>query len=428
MGSLRSLQGLGDSLPGLDRYAERALLLATEGDVVCVPKPVDAGYLEYLAGLGIGPRPEHIVVPDGNGRCADRPLAERLLGAPGVLSQAARAVRAAEVTIEPYAATPEVMALAEVMERDSGIPVRVDGSPRITRYADQKHHMRAKAQELGIPVADGEVAELTFAGGRRRRDLEPVRAAIERQLRHTGRVIVRGASGASGSSTFVVGRGGEDTNGVLRRIASRSDNRTYLVEAMVEAAVSPNLQIRVPADDGPLVSVGVTDQRWTRGLTHAGNQLPSSARTVEAMDAWARMLATWMRGQGYSGLVGFDFVEFRDPVTGGLRTILAEVNPRVNGGTYPLAVRARLNEAATRSGRPPAPAFVSGTVDTRAASFRRVKAAIGHLLFDPDRGTGVVPYATGCLEHGKCAMVALAGSRLRAAELYGAAQARLEAA
>lgn len=428
MGSLRSLQGLGDSLPGLDRYAERALLLATEGDVVCVPKPVDAGYLEYLAGLGIGPRPEHIVVPDGNGRCADRPLAERLLGAPGVLSQAARAVRAAEVTIEPYAATPEVMALAEVMERESGIPVRVDGSPRITRYADQKHHMRAKAQELGIPVADGEVAELTFPGGRRRRDLEPVRAAIERQLRHTGRVIVRGASGASGSSTFVVGRGGEDTNGVLRRIASRSDNRTYLVEAMVEAAVSPNLQIRVPADDGPLVSVGVTDQRWTRGLTHAGNQLPSSARTVDAMDAWARMLATWMRGQGYSGLVGFDFVEFRDPVTGGLRTILAEVNPRVNGGTYPLAVRARLNEAATRSGRPPAPAFVSGTVDTRAASFRRVKAAIGHLLFDPDRGTGVVPYATGCLEHGKCAMVALAGSRLRAAELYGAAQARLEAA
>jgi hypothetical protein len=428
MGSLRSLQGLGDSLPGLDRYAERALLLATEGDVVCVPKPVDAGYLEYLAGLGIGPRPEHIVVPDGNGRCADRPLAERLLGAPGVLSQAARAVRAAEVTIEPYAATPEVMALAEVLERDSGIPVRVDGSPRITRYADQKHHMRAKAQELGIPVADGEVAELTFAGGRRRRDLEPVRAAIERQLRHTGRVIVRGASGASGSSTFVVGRGGEDTNGVLRRIASRSDNRTYLVEAMVEAAVSPNLQIRVPADDGPLVSVGVTDQRWTRGLTHAGNQLPSSARTVDAMDAWARMLATWMRGQGYSGLVGFDFVEFRDPVTGGLRTILAEVNPRVNGGTYPLAVRARLNEAATRSGRPPAPAFVSGTVDTRAASFRSVKAAIGHLLFDPDRGTGVVPYATGCLEHGKCAMVALAGSRLRAAELYGAAQARLEAA
>jgi hypothetical protein len=71
---------------------------------------------------------------------------------------------------------------------------------------------------------------------------------------------------------------------------------------------------------------------------------------------------------------------------------------------------------------------VSGTVETRAASFGRVRTAIGHLLFDPDRGTGVVPYATGCLEHGKCSLVALARSRLRAAELYGAAQARLEAA
>jgi biotin carboxylase len=345
-----------------------------------------------------------------------------------VLSRAARDLRAREVMLEPYAATPEVTALAEVVERESGIPVRVDGSPRITRYADQKHHMRAKAQELGIPVAEGEVAELAFPGGRRRRDLEPVRAAIERQLRHTGRVIVRGASGASGSSTFVVGRGGEDTSGVLRRLASRTDNRIYLVEAMVEATVSPNVQIHVPADEGPLVSVGVTDQRWSRGLTHAGNQLPSSARMVEAMDAWARTLATWMRAQGYSGLVGFDFVEYRDPVTGGVRAFLAEVNPRVNGGTYPLAVRARLNQAAARSGRPQAPAFVSGTVATRIPTFARLKAAIGHLLFDPDRGTGVVPYATGCLDHGACAMVALAGSRLRAAELYGAAQARLEAA
>jgi hypothetical protein len=317
MGSLRSLHGLGDLVPGIDRYSERALLLAAEGDAVCVPRPVDPEYLAFLGGLGLGPRPEHIVVPDRNGRSSARPLAERLLGDPGVLTRAARTLDAEAVIIEPYAATPEVMALAEVMERDSGIPVRVDGSPRVTRYADQKQHMRAKAQELGIPVAEGEVAELAFAGGRRRRDLEPVRGAIERQLRHTGRVIVRGASGASGSSTFVVGRGGEDTGGVLHRIAARTDNRTYLVEAMVEATVSPNVQINIPAGDGPLVCAGITDQRWGRGLTHTGNQLPSSARMVEAMEAWARILATWMRRQGYTGLAGFDFVEYRDPTTGG---------------------------------------------------------------------------------------------------------------
>ena len=364
----------------------------------------------------------------GNGRGAGRPLAERLLGEPAVLRRAAHALGAPEVTIEPYAATADVMALAEVMERESGIPVRVDGSPRITRYADQKHHMRARAQELGIPVAEGEIAELAYAGGRRRRDLEPVRAAIERQLRKSARVIVRGASGASGSSTFVVGRGGEDTDGVLRRLATRADNRIYLVEAMVEPTVSPRVQIHVPAGTGPVMCAGITDQRWSRGHSHPGSQIPSSARTVGAMEAWARILAHWMRSQGYTGLVGFDFVEYRDRVTGGLRAILAGVSPRVSGCTYPLALRERLNAAARRAGGPQASAFVSGTVDTRARSFARVRAAVGHLLFDPDRGTGVVPYATGCLEHGRCSLVALASSRLRAAVLFGAAQARLEAA
>jgi hypothetical protein len=95
------------------------------------------------------------------------------------------------------------------------------------------------------------------------------------------------------------------------------------------------------------------------------------------------------------------------------------VNPRVNGASYPLAVRSRLT---------PRAAFVSGTVRTGAQCFADVRTTLGTLLFDPERGSGVVPYATGGLAQGRCAVVALAGSRLRAAELYGAARARLEAA
>ena len=94
------------------------------------------------------------------------------------------------------------------------------------------------------------------------------------------------------------------------------------------------------------------------------------------------------------------------------------MNPRVNGASYPLAVRRRLA---------PRAAFVSGSVATGAGCFAQVRAALGALLFDPERGSGVVPYATGGLGAGRCAVVALAGSRLRAAELYGAARARLEA-
>jgi hypothetical protein len=216
-----------------------------------------------------------------------------------------------------------------------------------------------------------------------------------------------------------VGRGGDDTDGVLRRIALRTDNRCYLVEAMVEPTGSPNLMLDIPANGGPIGPAETSDQRWGRMLVHDGNQSPSCARLLAPMEGWARMLASWLRREGYAGPVGFDFVEYRDRRTGGPAAFLAEVNPRVNGASYPLAVRRRLA---------PQAAFVSGTVPTGAQRFADVRATLGALLFDPEQGSGVVPYATGGLGQGRCAVVALAASRLRAAELYGAARARLEAA
>jgi hypothetical protein len=413
VGSLRSLQTLDAAIPGFDRYPERALLLAEPGDLVCVGAPIDPEYLEFLVGLGIGPRAEDVVVAEGAG-----PLAERLRAAPHPLVQRLRG--SAGVWIEPYAASDAAFALAATLRCESGAAIRVrSGLPEITAHADQKHLMRERAEALGIPVAEGEVAMLAHAGGRRRGDLGPVRAAIERQLGLTGRVIVRGTLGASGSSTFVVGRGGDDTDGVLRRIALRTDNRCYLVEAMVEATASPNLMLEIPADGGPIGPADMSDQRWGRALVHDGNQSPSCARLLASMEGWARMLASWLRREGYAGPVGFDFVEYRDRRTGGPAAFLAEVNPRVNGASYALAVRRRLA---------PRAAFVSGTVPTGARRFAEVRASLGTLLFDPERGGGVVPYATGGLTQGRCAVVALAGSRLRAADLYGAARARLEAA
>ena len=53
VGSLRSLHRLDELVPGFDRYSERALLLAAEGDVVCVSRPVDPEYLAFLGALGL---------------------------------------------------------------------------------------------------------------------------------------------------------------------------------------------------------------------------------------------------------------------------------------------------------------------------------------------------------------------------------------
>jgi hypothetical protein len=409
---------------------ERALVAAAAGDLVCVPGPIDAGHVAFLNGLGVGPAMEDVLVPDGTGASDGSPptLTSRVRADRGLLARIAAAVPPGGVLeLHPYATTADMLALAEAIE-SAGVPRgRVfGGTPAAAARADYKHVVRAKAIELGVPVAAGEVVELPFAGGRRRRDFDLMRAAIERQLRVTGRVLVRGSVGMCGSSAFVVsGSRGEHPDEIVYQIGARGDNRVYLIEAMVDALVSPNLHLHLDPS-GAVTRVSATDQRWDRPLVHDGNLFPSGARMLGAMDQWARTMAGWLHCEGYAGDVGMDFVEYRDPRTGRPAAFLAEVNTRVNGANYPLALRNRLNAERRTLGREPIEAFASGGLTTRARGFGELADALGPLLFSHEQGRGLVPYATGYLAHGRCPMVALAPTVREALELHAEARAALE--
>jgi biotin carboxylase len=325
--------------------------------------------------------------------------------------------------VHPFIASPGQFDLAAALERRSGVPVRVaGGNPHLVAYADFKHHIRAKAVELGVPVAPGEVVDLGRAGGVRQREYAMLVSAMERQVEATGRVIVRGTSGAAGSATFSAGPDTESLAALATEVAARRENRIYLIESMVEMTSSPNVQMEIPGERGPIECVGVTDQRWERSLVHGGNLFPSTASGIAQMVSWARTLGEWLQSEGFAGLAGFDFVEYTDR-SGMPGAFLAEINPRVNGATYPLRLTRRLNAAQRAASRPEIAAFVSGTIETDAGSFAELRDSLDGLLFSPERGEGLVPYVTGCLPHGKCSMVALAASPTEAFELFDEAGA-----
>jgi hypothetical protein len=431
--SVDYLAELNASIPGVERYAERALLLAGRRDLVCVTDEVDPDYLDYLAELGLGPAPGNVIAASRFGRTERcQPLWKSLLQSDEALDSLGCVLRRhGSGRLHPFIASPGQFELAAALERRSGVPVRVmGGNPQLVAYADFKHHIRAKAIELGVPVAPGEVVDLSTAGGCRQREYEMLVSAIERQVEATGQVIVRGASGAAGSATFCAGRGNENIPALARRLTERGENRIYLVESMVEIAASPNVQMEVDGEDRSIECTGVTDQRWERTLVHGGNLYPSTARCVTEMVAWARTLAEWLRSAGFVGLAGFDFVEYTDR-SGMPRAFLAEVNPRVNGATYPLRLAGRLNAAQREAALPEIGAFVSGTMETSASSFAELRDSIDGLLFSPGRGAGVVPYVTGGLPYGKCGVVALGAAAPEADELFreaGAAAAGLRTA
>ena len=409
--------------------ADRALVLARPQDIVCVPDEVEPAYLAYLSDLGLGPHRGHVVsasrfpMPGVHGT-AERPLWARLANSADALRALAELLRRNGVTrLHPYAASNGERSLAAALEVAADTEVRVAApDPAVAAYADQKHHIRAKAIELGVPVAPGEVVTLPKAGGRRRRDHDALRAAVERHLRATGQAIVRGAQGVAGASTFVVGGRGDDADGLLRRLGPREDNRIYLVEQLMPAIVSPHVQLHVAPTGGPIVCVGVTDQRWERPFVHGGNIYPSSGRSVQAMLDWSDRLARWLQGEGYTGLLGLDFVEYADPDTGELRTILAELHPRMDGATYPLAIQQRLNAAQREWGRPESAAFVSGTLDLRPMSFARFRRMAEPFLYSARTGAGIIPYHVSRLGQGRCGVVMLGGSRDEVLRAYGELQ------
>ena len=64
-----------------ERASERALVLARAQDIVCVTEEVEPAYLDYLAELGLGPRPDRVVAVSRFGNHAPgRALWARLAG------------------------------------------------------------------------------------------------------------------------------------------------------------------------------------------------------------------------------------------------------------------------------------------------------------------------------------------------------------
>ena len=416
--SVDYLAELNASIPGVEHYAERALLLAEHDDIVCLPREIDPEYIAYLAEIGVGPAPGNLLVAsrfgDGN---PEGPLWRAILDSDEALRALGCSITGhGSARIQPFIASTGQFTLAAALEQRSGMPVQVHGGdPAVVAYADCKHHIRAKALELGIPVAPGEIVELSCDASR----ADPatlLRRAMERQIQLTGRVIVRGASGAAGSATFSA----EDDLQIREladRLVASNENRIFLVESMVDVTVSPNVQMYIDAEVRGIRCGGMTDQRWERPLIHGGNVFPSSARRSTEMLGWARTLAEWLNTVSYVGVAGFDFVEYED-AQGEPRAFLAEVNPRTNGATYPMRLRRRLNVTQREAGFPEIRAFVSGMIEIEARTFSELRESWCDHLFCPYTGSGLVPYVTGLLPYGKCGVVALAATREEAEDLY----------
>lgn len=377
------------------RYDQRALLMARPEDLVCVLGGVDPHYLDYLGSLGLGPERRNLLaVP----RREAASLTEALLARPEtVLPALASDTR--PLLLAPFQAGAPELALARGLASAVGRPVRLQGDPELVTLANRKDEQRRWAMALGVPVAEGEIVGLEAAPGEAPRSLHALEHAIDARLAAGEGVLVRGRDGASGSATRLVRDAGE--RAALLTWARTQTQTCYLVDRLENLLVSPNLLFFLP-DAGEPRFVAATDQILDAGLHHSGNSFPSRAAQLAEMIGHAEALAGHLRRLGYHGWAGFDFCEYRDRHSGRPRVLFAELNARVNGACYPIVAASKLWRQGGGSG-----AFRSAYLRTDATSFAAfAERFAAHLMRDPG-AAGCLPFNTGCLPHGYCAVLTM---------------------
>jgi hypothetical protein len=386
--------------PALGAYDQRALLMAEYDDVVCVRDEIDASYLDYLRSLGIGPSAANVVTCKVAEGVCQIGLTESLLQHELALAQVARLMAAGQLRIEAFIAGPMELLLAQRLSARIGASVFLLGDPKTVKRVNRKDLQRQWAQELGVPLAEGQIVTLEQDERCRPETLEPLRKAVEERLRLGHRALIRGCEGASGSATRIV----SDARELAETVAWASDRceSVYLIDRYHHIRASPNILFFLPADPArPPCFIAATDQILDASLNHTGNRFPSEAALLDEMVEHAERLAQHLRKQGYAGWLGCDFCEHVDQTTGKPCLFFAELNARVNGACYPVAAAAR-----RRASGVGVAAVVSGIVKTATPFFADLIDRLGNRLLSPERDEGIMPYNIGCLPHGYCSLVA----------------------
>jgi hypothetical protein len=173
--------------------------------------------------------------------------------------------------------------------------------------------------------------------------------------------------------------------------------------------------------------LGADNLRLDGRLTHRGNEYPSAQQNEAALHTAAEIMGRWLATAGYRGPLGLDFLVTGKPGEPPEQVLLAEINGRINGATYVIAVTERLNQRRASGDRVPLACWRSSTgIATLPRCFAGFADALDDLLYAEDRAAGIVPYNVGMLSHGSVNLLFVGACEQELDALEAEARARLE--
>ncbi len=346
---------------GYKRLSSRALLMAGENDTVIISAPVDTEYLALLKACRSGGAAHMIPVPQ-SGSC----LTDDVIKCKTTFNF----IRSWHGRIEPYMMTRSEETLGE----RTGRKINRCNASAADLLNDKSFFIRM-VEDLGLPSIE------TIVGSSD--------AISSRLAKHSpDPVIVRRSRSLGGAGVWAANNALQRND--LKKLIERSLHKgVYLLQPLLPAILSPNLQLYI--GDENICLLGETQQILTRSLEHSGNLFDpvEDAAVRRALISQSRAIADEAALMGYRGLLGVDFV-----VQDNGDVFAVEINARHNTSTHALwFVNRFFNNDPFMPTEPGATAFARfGSRESRTATqWLRI---LGDLAFDPDSGEGILPYDT----------------------------------
>ncbi|MFC0429819.1 condensation domain-containing protein [Kutzneria buriramensis] len=402
------LPGAGIAFAGatVNRMEEMGALLADTGDVVVLKAAMDDEFAAYLARLGAAAG----TTLAAENSSPELMVTEDALNSPALLDEL-RKLADGRTYLMPLG----ISAAEEELAKETGLPL-AGTTAQTCKAVNGKIFSRQLVEAVGIREVPGRIV----------RTVGELRPVLTELLAEGGRVVVKESLGVSGRGMVVVADE-QAANRLLRLIERRGPDApaNLVVETWIEHAQDLNYQF-VVSRTGNVRFETVKAAVLSDGV-HQGHRFPVELPPVaaaELQDA-VEKIGRALHAEGFFGLVGVDAMLATD---GTLYPCL-EINARFNMSTY----QSRIAERFIPEGAH-AIAAQFALRPSRVHSFGEVEAALGELLLDAGRRTGVLvnnyatlnAAATDGSFHGRLYAICVADTAEAALELRQEADARLQ--
>ena len=312
--TLPMFSNIASKVDAIEKY-ERVLPISRSGDIVLTKISPEKSYLHWLQSVGLGKGKVIVVEGSTNETLPERAVKNGL-----------------RKKIDSYLGTEKTNAnfcpyYGGQLENAAChyLDLQMYANTDLVKKYDSKINFNLLCKEINVPVMDNITIKSDYSLSKNNLSLNLKK--IQEMMSLTGKVIIKGEFGASGSTTSIVNN---VTSVMLEKLILEANNKglQYIIEPLLPVSSSPS-SLWFISKERTINHIRTSNQLlFEGGSVHAGNEFPVSFNENK-LKLLSLKIAKRLVQEGYIGPFGIDFVEYNN------KFFAVECNPRVTGANYP---------------------------------------------------------------------------------------------